>query len=159
MNEFHEQKGLEPGVGHVHSSQDKVAAVLRKTGLPTGMMRVGWASSSFPLSHRKSWYRLLTSNSLESNSPRDVCRRKQQTSNATMRGRATPRPVQTPGLRGPHCAAAVHGAGEGSQLPAWPAGKQTPRPGSRPTRGVCVRGPSAPHRRGPPRASASRTEA
>lgn len=53
-----------------------------RRGLPTGMMRVGWASSSFPFSHRKSWYRLLTSNSLESNSPRDVCRRKQQTSNA-----------------------------------------------------------------------------
>lgn len=39
----------------------------------TCTIRVGWASSSLPFSHRKSWQRRRTSNSGESNSLRVVC--------------------------------------------------------------------------------------
>jgi len=39
---------------------------------PTWTMSVGWASSRRPFNHRKSWYRLRTSNSLASNSLRVV---------------------------------------------------------------------------------------
>lgn len=38
----------------------------------TGIISVGCASSSLLFNQRKSWYRLRTSYSLESNSPREV---------------------------------------------------------------------------------------